>query len=226
MKSHYDHLYVLWRAPADGSRWVIGQLRRGADGSFAFGYERDLQAASSAGFALLSEFPEHRTDENPYRARHLFTSFAQRIPVPSRPDFPALIASWGVSDKDDSMEILALSGGVQTTDRIELSEYRASDDALDRPLVFRVAGGKHRPDPGVVKPGEALTLRRQPENPKDDRAVLVERRTGQELGFVPRQYSRMVSALLDAGTDIEAVTVRRLVLPEETGRWVVEIRRA
>src|SRR5882757_102701 len=74
-------LFVLWRAPDDGTRLPIGELWRMPAG-FAFGYVDDLKGAFERGFRLLTEFPVHQTCHDPYRSAYLFPTFAQRIPSP------------------------------------------------------------------------------------------------------------------------------------------------
>jgi hypothetical protein len=121
------------------------------------------------------------------------------------------------------LEILARSGGVQTTDRLELAEYRPDDDRLDRPLEMRVAGATRLEEVGTLNAGDPLELRREPENEHDPNATLFLFKGDQRVGYVPRQYAPMVARLLDAGTPLRAVAVRRLVLPPEGGRWVVRV---
>src|SRR5687767_8248224 len=104
-----DRLFVIWRSPASSSRHVIGDLSREADG-FAFAYRSALP--TDAAFSLLPEFPEPRVAPNAYRGRHLFSTFAQRVPSPARSDHAALMRSWGVERTDDPLEVLAKSGGV------------------------------------------------------------------------------------------------------------------
>jgi hypothetical protein len=128
-------LWVLWGEPIEGRRRCIGELWRDAEG-YAFSYVDEVQAARAEGFRMLPEFPELNDVEAPYRARYLFPTFAQRIPSPKRRDFDAIMASWGVAHADNPLEVLAASGGVQMTDRIELSEHRPADDDLAVPLFF------------------------------------------------------------------------------------------
>jgi hypothetical protein len=219
----WDRLLVIWRRPSDSNRHVIGDLWRERDG-YAFAYHERLP--TELGFALLPEFPEHRTPPSAYRASYLFPTFAQRVPSPTRADLGELLAAWGVERADDPLEILARSGGVQTTDRLELAEYRPDDDQLERPLDMRVAGATKLEEPAALSAGDALELRREPENPHDPSATLFLFRGTLKVGYVPRQYAPMISRLLDAGVQLRAVTVRRLVLPPEGGRWVVRVSRA
>jgi len=224
MTRRFDRLVVLWR-DADGRRHVIGDLWRESDGRFAFGYRPDLDGARNVGFERLPEFREERLEDAPYRSSYLFPTFAQRIPSPKRSDRAALLREWGVDDADDPMEILARSGGIQLTDSLELAEYRPEDDDLRRPLEFRLAGRRHFGASARLKEGTLLRLRREPTNDHDSSATLVLLVDGEPVGYVPRQYSAMVARLLDQGAVLATRTVRRHLLPEELGPWVLEISR-
>lgn len=218
-------LFVLWRAPDDGTRIPIGELWREPLG-FAFGYVDDLQLAFDRGFRLLTEFPDHLTCHAPYRSPYLFPTFAQRIPSPKRPDYQAILESWGVEQGDDPLEILASSGGIQATDRLELAEYRASDDDLSDPLLFRIAGMKYQAGQAELHVGDRLELLRQTGNPHDPDATLVLTRNGIRVGYVPRQYSRLIAGILGSGRALVTVVVRELTVPADTGRWVVQVSSA
>jgi hypothetical protein len=224
-----DHLFMIWSAPSDGGRHIVGHLVRQRVGStFQFWYERDLSAAFAKGFTLLPAFPEHRRNDAPYEARYLFATFADRIPSVQRTDAARMLASWGVEHPDDQFEILAKSGGLRATDRIELAEYRAVDDPLIEPLEFRVAGMKYVPfdSRGTLTVGTTLSFEREPSNPHDPSATIVARTAdGLRAGYVPRQYSAMIASLLDLGVALRAVAIRELILPDDAPRWVVRAAR-
>lgn len=223
----FSRLYVLWSEPSPRRRrHIIGQLWRSAEGAYAFAYEPELHEALKAGFSLLAEFPEHRQLASPYVSTALFSTFAQRVPSSRRPDYAALVASWGVEHTEDPLEILALSGGVQLTDRLELCEYRPVEDDLSRPLVFRVAGEQFYSGGAKLSPGERVTLTREADSIHDRHATQVRITAGDLVGYVPRQYSCLIARLLDAGTRLDAFAVRHLVLPQDRDRWVVLVQRA
>lgn len=229
MTRRIDRLFVLWSDPGqvrEGQRHVIGELWRDAREGFAFAYAADLSGATKAGFSPGGEFPELRHAEQPYRSRHLFWTFAERIPSPRRPDYRQLMESWGVQQPDDQFEVLALSGGVQTTDRLELAEYRADDDDLTDVLRFRLAGERHCAGVEELAAGDSLELRVEPENKFDSHATQVLFRGDQKIGYVPVQYAKIFSALLRQWRRLEARAERRLLLPAERGRWVIAARRA
>lgn len=220
-----DRLMVIWGEPMAGNRSVIGHLVRAA-GEFRFWYEQDLSAAYARGFALLPEFSEHRDETRPYAERYLFPLFAERIPALTRRDATATLASWGVEHADDQFEILARSGGIRATDRLELSEYRAEDDDLEIPLEFRIAGRRHigSDELAELAVGCALSLCPDPSNPKDPQAVIVDR-NGRRAGYVPRQYTRLFRRLIDAGASLQGEAVRKLLVPDDVGKWVVRVSR-
>lgn len=223
-----DRLFVLWSAPSDGGRHVIGHLTRGGASPFRFWYEADLSSATEKGFTFFPAFPEHRCERDPYEARYLFPTFAARIPSPHRPDAAGILATWDVSRPDDQFEILAKSGGLRATDRIELAEFRSDDDPLADPLEFRIAGTKYVPaeSRASLARGTKLRFEREPSNPRDPCATLLATTIdGRRAGYVPRQYSRMISSLLDKAIALEVVAVRELVIPEDAGRWVVRTSR-
>ncbi len=224
--SRIDRLVVIWREPSpEGTRHVIGHLARGVDGH-AFWYdEHALDVARQRGFSPLPAFSDWKLAADPYRARHLFGTFAGRLPSPARSDFGQMIKEWGVLDVDDPFEILARSGAVTMTDRLEVAEHREASDDLSRPLEFRVAGQRFRDKAAQIEVGDKLELRHSPHD-TDDCATLVIARTGEPAGYVPRQYSAMFSGLLASGVSVDATAVRRLVLPAEAGRWVVRAQRS
>lgn len=67
--------------------------------------------------------------------------------------------------------------------------------------------------------GEAVALRREPDNPYDPRAVSVWTRGGEKLGYVPRIENQALASLMDAGLEPQAriVSVRPVGARPEVG---------
>lgn len=62
-----------------------------------------------------------------------------------------------------------------------------------------IAGSKHRPlFSGMLRIGDELELEREPKNEFDRFAVKVSAQ-GNQVGYVPRQWSQAISGLLEAG---------------------------
>jgi hypothetical protein len=224
-----DKLHVLWSDPEPDRRrrTAIGLLwREGSD--FFFGYVPGLQDAEQRGMLRPAEFPHHeRTIHDPYHAKgYLFPTFRERVPSPRRPDRAEMLRSWGVTrdEEDDSFAILARSGGILVTDRIELAEYRPLADRLDVPLEFRLAGPPaNYPAAHLLKENQPLRLEARPHN-TDENAVQVFFEL-EPVGYVPRVYSQIVSSLLCERAILHARTLRRLRVPSDRGRWIIEISR-
>lgn len=219
-----EQLFVLWR-DRDGGRHIIGRLRHTKDG-YEFSYAgADTLPLESNGFMLPVEFPNRH---QVYRAGYLFPTFAQRIPSPSRPDRSRLFEAWGVTNADDQLGILAQSGGVLITDRLELAEYRSDEDDLQEPLEFRVAGASQAQFAEVAKKvqvNDILRLINEPGNVYDEFATIVLEANGGVLGYVPKQYSRFVAQLLRANVPLTATAMRLLAMPD-SARWVIRVARA
>ena len=76
-------------------------------------------------------------------------------------------------------------------------------EARDLPLLdtYVAGAGRHcaRAVFARLEPGEALVLRREPDNGYDARAVAVWTERGEMLGYVPRIHNQAVANLMDAG---------------------------
>lgn len=223
MTTTIDRLFVLWREPTDqGTRHVVGLLER-REKRYSFRYTQPAPP-SAARFQPFVEFPDAART---YESGYLFPLFSQRVPSPLRPDRPRMMTSWGVTNPDDVMEVLARSGGVQLTDRVELAEWRADNDDLARPLELRLAGIRHHESKHVAV-GDTLTLAAEPENAADPHAVRVMDASARKVGYVPRQYSALLSNILrEAPSGLHAIVLRRLPDPDSTaGRCVLRVSRA
>ena len=221
-----DRLHVIWQTPDDdGTRLVVGELRRESGGyRFTYGVgTADLAEAQRRGFAPLTTFPDLGRE---YRSPYLFATFAQRLPSPARPDFAAIMKAWDVAEGDDQIAILARSGGRQMTDQSSSPKLVGVEDELRTPLDFRVSGMARRASAGLLSEGQPLALRRHPENEHDACATLMLTFRGEEIGWVPRQYSELVARHLEAGHRVSAVALRRLSLPADPDRWIVRVERA
>lgn len=86
--------------------------------------------------------------------------------------------------------------------------------AADKPWVplfdFAIAGGHYH---GLyealpaLRLGDALVLRREPANPHDGKAIVVQRPDGLKLGYVPRAANPLPAGLADNGWQLRALLV-------------------
>jgi len=85
---------------------------------------------------------------------------------------------------------------------------------------FAIAGGWHHAlsiAADGLKPGEALRLAPEPDNPHDVNAVAVRRGDGLMLGYIPRRANAPVAALLRSGAAVRAIVVEPLDVTSDEG---------
>jgi hypothetical protein len=66
---------------------------------------------------------------------------------------------------------------------------------------------------GLLQPGAALRLVRQPRNAEDSNAIAVHSSTGRLVGYVSPRIAAGLAMVLDSGTPIDAVAVSLTVRP-------------
>jgi hypothetical protein len=76
-----------------------------------------------------------------------------------------------------------------------------------------------------VLTGMELEFVREPANPEDGSATMLRTQDGQQLGYVPRQYSQVVARALDAGRLVQATAMRWQNVPASPERLVVRSSR-
>lgn len=106
---------------------------------------------------------------------------------------------------------------------VDVSEMKVTPSPWDiRLLKTKIAGTFFR-DLLVVEDrmesGDLLYLVREPENPYDDKAILVTAEDGYVLGYVPRENNAFPASLMDAGEKLYAV-----LLSDDLGNGKPEIQ--
>lgn len=155
---------------------------------FIFKYTPDAELDPD--FEPFPQFPELR---GTYASPELFAFFADRVASTARPDYDDLVAALGLTREEATpAELLARSWGTTPHDTIQIvPEPVESGDA--EVLPFLVSGVRYakEDDPDQVTTviadlveGQELTLRDEPENPRNDRAIVLEA-DGERVGWVP-----------------------------------------
>ena len=87
-------------------------------------------------------------------------------------------------------------------------DFPATPAAKALPLCLcTVAGLQYLEGQGLVprlKVGQPLTLRREPSNPHDPRAIAVFAASGHQLGYLPRRLNEIPANLMDNGRPVVA----------------------
>ena len=189
-------LYTTWRNP-DGLIRPVGVLTRQltTDGeSYRFVYVK--AAEQFDGFKCLPGLPDLH---GVYESGRLFPVFRNRLMPRRRPDYSDFVQRLNLDAETDPFEVLIRSEGWRATDRIEVFAHpdRTSDGELT--TLFFVRGIRHLDAAaaavGEVRVGDVLELEDDPDNPVNQRAILVSTRTGRRVGWVPDCLLEMVHDL-------------------------------
>ena len=181
-------LFVNWQDESTRRIFPVGRLLSLTGGSFEFAYIAAAKEAQAFGFVPFVAFPEL---ERVYVAAELPAFFKNRVLQPGRPDYPQHLAELGLDSATATpMTILARNGGRRVTDPLELvAEFvpAATEDRLEAHFFAR--GIRHFPgaEEAVthLAPGDRLTLRPEPENTFNPKALLLACSEQRSVGYVP-----------------------------------------
>lgn len=192
---------VAWQHPTKRRISAVGLLDI-APGDYTFRY---LERAHEAeGFTPFIGFPELA---RAYRATRLFPFFEQRVMDSRRPDFPEYVAALGLGGEAGEIDLLARSSGNRIGDTVRLSLEPVIGDDGRCQYDFPVHGVRHVTDGEQVdvvlsglEVGQPLSLRAEPDNPVNARALQVATEDGAiALGWVPDLLLDFVHLLRESG---------------------------
>jgi hypothetical protein len=205
-------LAVAWQHPVTRAMTPVGMLTA-VDGRFTFAYLR--RACDVDGFQPFLGFSDW---DGHYESERLFPLFAQRAMRPSRPDYSRYLRSLRLPADSTDWAILGRSQGSREGDGIRLfPEPLVDEDGATRSTFF-VNGLRHRmaQDPAVglaldrLRQGQELRIVEEPDNPVDQRALLVTPEGGVALAWVP-------SLMLDYVHEVRATGATKLVVEAVNG---------
>lgn len=209
-------LYVSWR-DADGSIHPVGllRIRQRPDTGRLFSFAYLKLAEQLEGFGPLPGLPDlHQR----YDQARLFPVFANRLMPRSRPDFD-LVASWVDLDAEaDPFEVLARTNGRRATDRIEVFAGPEPTGGGSSTVLFLARGIRYVDGAAdavsSLAVGDHLTLRDDPDNPVNSRAILLRVTDGQPVGYVPDYLVEHFHELRDLNGEDPVVTVEHVNGPD------------
>lgn len=192
---------VAWQHPTKRRIYPVGLLDIGPK-SYSFRYLEQVRDAK--GFTPFIGFPEL---SRAYVATRLFPFFDQRVMDPRRPDFPEYVAALGLDREAGETELLARSSGNRIGDTVRLSLEPVIGDDGHCNYDFPVHGVRHVRDNeqaeavvSALRAGERLSLRDEPDNPVNARALQVATEDGEVLlGWVPDLLLEFVHLLREGG---------------------------
>ena len=180
---------------------AVGELFRKKSGKVWFRYFDDLDTARAQGFR---GYPGLRLGRKA-NEKIGFEQLRRRLPPDQRTDFGEIMQAFGLPadvDRNDHLTLLAYTGAPED-DAFSICE---TFDGFDRPFkfLFNLANVKRDGTYDVcanLTPGEALTFKREPDNPHDPNAIKVVRAANEKekAGYVNHLQAEAVGRWLDEG---------------------------
>lgn len=203
---------VVWQDPETRLFHHVGTLTADPAREFRFAYEP--AAGNIDDFRPFAAFPDL---DRTYRSEALFSFFVNRVMSPRRPDFDDYLDALGLTrEQADPVELLARSGGMRATDTVQVVAEPLQEDGKEV-TRFLVSGCRHVDGAAErierLQIGQELAIRPEPDNPQDDRALLLDVASGEAVGWVPRYLLDYVHKHLHQGEDVR-VYVERVNGPE------------
>lgn len=205
-----SRLHVCWQDPESREIRPVGVLSSRSSPEEGERYDfRYVENARRAPFVPFLEFPEL---ERHYQADALFAMFENRLMPRHRPDYPAYVEGLGLQMDAAPFEVLTASFGIRATDTVEVFQEPVVDssDGLAR-CRFLAHGVRHVPGAAEaihdLTDGQALVLLTEPDNPSDERAVVVATTGGRRLGYVPAYLLTFLHRAAEAAGGLDAVAV-------------------
>ena len=182
---------------------AVGELVRKKSGKVSFRYFDDLEAARAQGFW---GYPGLLVDRKVKANEKIgFELLRRRLPPEQRPDYGKILQEFGLPadlDRSDHLTLLAYTGAREDDDFSICETF----DGFDRPFRFLLDLANVRYDGtydvcAKLTPGEALTFKREPDNPHAPNAVKVVRAADEteKAGYVNHLQAEAVGRWLDEG---------------------------
>lgn len=201
-----DYLYLIWKGPVSREQYIVGRLAKNGQYEFSYMADNVKKAQENDGYTPLICFPDV---DKTYTSERLFPVFASRLPDPKRKDIDKILEKYALSEYD-AYALLKASGTRLPIDTYEFIDPLVEDITKSVQRKFLLAGPRYYLgcdgtccDNAIeVERGEAVVLKREPDNPKDEFAVQVYNQEKQLLGYIPRYYSEGVCKHMEAGARI------------------------
>ena len=173
-------------------------------------------AETLGGFPPLPGLPDlHQV----YEDQELFPVFRKRQMPRQRPDYGECVEKLGLDVDTDPFEVMARNEGRKMTDRIEVFAPPHRTDNGNLTALFFARGVQHREGASDavagLRPGDRLHLEDEPENSKNPRAILINTRNNEPVGWIPDYLVETIHELrnLPSGEGIE-VTAEHVNPPD------------
>ncbi|HDL6510133.1 TPA: HIRAN domain-containing protein [Yersinia enterocolitica] len=195
--SMLNSVYVAWQSP-DTRYWhVVGNLQE-RDSGYVFNYTKG--ALCSKKFTLFSGMND--VNET-YVSEDLFPLFKNRLLSPRRPEYPHFIKWLGLtSEEANPIEVLGRSGGLRSTDQLQVFKRIETDENGRFEHYFFAHGLNYLSESAnkrvsALAIGSSLQLCIDSQNEYDEFAVIIRADNPAEiLGYCPRYFAKDIKSML------------------------------
>jgi len=189
-------LLLVWQNPNSRRFSKVARLSS-ADGLYRFEY---LDGAQDPDFVPLHSFPD---PDRVYITSQLPAFFQNRIMSKKRSSYVEYTSWLGLDPEGASpMEVLARTGGGRATDTFYVVQEPQLRPGARTTVRFFASGLSHIDGALglllLVREGDVLTIRPEPTNPVDGRALLIDAVAGESVGWVPNWLLDEVHRLMPA----------------------------
>ncbi len=206
-------LFLAWQDPKSRYWFPIGRLTFDGE-QYHFVYTRGvIEAKDQCWFQPLHSFPSF---DKVYTSVELFPLFSNRLMRRSRPDYKNYVEWLNIPQhEDDTIAILARSGGKKATDTFEVFSCPEPDENGLYHIHFFVHGLRYFPKCSIervnqLRGNEQLYLVHDAQNPYDPNALLLRTEDKHNVGYCPRYLVRDVHELLQREPKLLHVHVERV----------------
>lgn len=195
--TNFNSVYVAWQAPDTRDWHVVGNLQESNSG-YVFKYTKG--ALTSSKFTMFSGMNDvHET----YVSEELFPLFKNRLLSPRRPEYPHFIKWLGLNDGNtDPIDILARSGGLRSTDQLQIFKRIEFDSKGNFEHFFFLHGSSYlnlmaNERLSSFESGQVLRLCLDIQNEYDGKAIVVRAdKPAEIIGYCPRYLTNDIQKLL------------------------------
>ncbi|MPX91406.1 HIRAN domain-containing protein [Salinivibrio sp. VYel1] len=208
--NEHEAVYLAWQSPDSRDWYVIGALTRISNG-YEFHYTKGaLYAEKFVPFSGMEDLYKS------YVSSELFPLFQNRVLSSKRPEYPRFIKWLGLSEEEATpINILARSGGLRSTDRMQMFRKISTrkDGSFEHfffvhGLSYLTRSAQKRVE--TLEAGEALSLCLDCQNKHDENAVIIRADNPAEIvGYCPRYLAKDIAKLLNI-SDYVDLTVEKI----------------
>ncbi len=203
-------VYLAWQDPETKSWHVVGLLTGHTD-AYTFGYTHG--ALTSKNFIPFSGMEDKN---NKYISTELFPLFYNRLLSSNRPEYSNFINWLGLPSNASAISVLGRSGGLRSTDKLEMfNRIEVEADGSFEYVFFAHGLGYLTPTANKrvsrLQQGDELLLCLDCQNSYDEHAVIIRAANPAEIiGYVPRYLSQNITLFLKEDKNCISISVEAL----------------